>query len=141
MLAYSAAGKAHIEVALTTTRETRRWTIPKGWPIKGFRGHEVAERVAWEEAGIRGKAKKKVFGYYTYPKVLASQESVPSMVEVHLLKVEKICKRFPERRERTIIWISPFEPPCVDEPELKGLFARLRSIYEKVSRCLIASSR
>jgi len=119
-------GEAHIEVVLITTRETRRWTIPKGWPIKGLKGHEVAEREAWEEAGIRGKAKKKAFGYYTYLKVLASQESIPSMVEVHLLQVEKICDKFPERKERTIEWVSPVEAAMrVEEPELKGLFARL----------------
>ncbi|WP_244425824.1 NUDIX domain-containing protein [Rhizobium etli] len=46
------------EVLLITTRETGRWTIPKGWPIKGLAPHEVVEREAWEEAGVKGRAKK-----------------------------------------------------------------------------------
>jgi|GEM_PF-3464472 hypothetical protein len=27
--------------------------IPKGWPIKGSKPHEVVEHAAWEEAGVR----------------------------------------------------------------------------------------
>ncbi|MBB4566881.1 NUDIX hydrolase [Rhizobium leucaenae] len=115
-----------IEVLLITTRETHRWTIPKGWPIKGLKPNEVAEREAWEEAGVKGKAKKKPFGYYTYLKVLDAENATPSMVEVHLLEVEKVCSKFPERKQRTTEWLSPLEAALrVQEPELKGLLARL----------------
>lgn len=115
-----------IEVLLITTRETRRWTIPKGWPIKGLKPNEVAEREAWEEAGVKGKAEKKPFGYFTYLKVFDSENATPSMVEVHLLQVKKMRSKFPERKERTTEWLSPSEAAArVQEPELKGLLIRL----------------
>ncbi|MGG6892316.1 NUDIX hydrolase [Rhizobium sp. BR 315] len=113
-----------IEVLLITTRETRRWTIPKGWPIKGLKPHEVAEREAWEEAGIKGKAKKKPYGYYTYLKRLADSRTIPAVVEVHALEVKEACDIFPEFGQRVLIWLPPAEAALqVPEPELKGLLA------------------
>ncbi len=113
-----------IEVLLITTRETRRWTIPKGWPIKGLKPHEVAEREAWEEAGIKGKAKKKPYGYYTYLKRLADSRTIPAVVEVHALEVKEACNNFPESGQRLLIWLPPVEAALqVPEPELKGLLA------------------
>ena len=41
-----------MEVLLVTTRQTRRWIIPKGWPIKGLKPPKSAAREAYEEAGI-----------------------------------------------------------------------------------------
>ncbi|NTJ63068.1 NUDIX hydrolase [Agrobacterium rhizogenes] len=111
-----------IEILLITTRETRRWTIPKGWPIKGLKPHQVAEREAWEEAGIKGRAKKKPYGYYTYLKRLADNQTIPSIVEVHALEVKEACDRFPEIGQRTLRWLTPVEASLqVSEPELKGL--------------------
>ncbi|WP_375337303.1 NUDIX domain-containing protein [Rhizobium binae] len=48
-----------MEVLLITSHESGPWTIPKGWPITQLAPHQVAEREAWEEAGVRGKAKKR----------------------------------------------------------------------------------
>ncbi|WP_245443298.1 NUDIX hydrolase [Rhizobium sp. H4] len=62
-----------VEVLLVTTRDTGRWTIPKGWPIKGLAPHEVAERQAWEEAGVKGRVKKRVFGHFVYIKALTGE--------------------------------------------------------------------
>lgn len=114
------------EVLLVTTRETHRWTIPKGWPIKGLKPYEVAERESWEEAGVRGKAKKKAFGYYTYLKALADGSKAPTMVQVHMLSVQTDSAKFPECKERTLEWMSPTEAARrVAEPELKGLLMAL----------------
>lgn len=33
-----------VEVLLVTTRETKRWIIPKGWPIKGLKPPRSAAR-------------------------------------------------------------------------------------------------
>jgi 8-oxo-dGTP pyrophosphatase MutT (NUDIX family) len=118
--------QGRIEILLVTTRETRRWTIPKGWPIKGLKPHEVAEREAWEEAGVKGKAKKRPLGSYAYLKTLDDGSMVATVVEAHLLTVEKVSDKFPEYRERTIEWVSPIEAATrVDEPELKKLLAAL----------------
>ncbi|WP_245281741.1 NUDIX hydrolase [Ensifer sp. ZNC0028] len=117
------------EVLLITTRETGRWTIPKGWPIKGLATHEVAEREAWEEAGVKGCAKKKVFGHYTYLKALSDGQKLPSVVEAHLVKVKRTKKRFPERRQRKLAWTKPAEAASmVLEPELKSLLNRVADI-------------
>ncbi|MFT2215532.1 NUDIX hydrolase [Rhizobium giardinii] len=115
-----------IEVLLVTTRETGRWTIPKGWAIKGLKSHEAAEREAWEEAGVKGKARKSPLGYFTYLKTLDDGTKVPSLVEVHLVEVKKAFTRFPESKERSIEWLSPVAAAArVSVPELKGLLMSL----------------
>ena len=86
-----------IEVLLVTTRETGRWTIPKGWPIKGLKSHEAAEREAWEEAGVKGKARKSPLGYFTYLKTLDDGTKVPSLVEVSL-RSKRLSLSFRSRR-------------------------------------------
>jgi NUDIX domain. len=114
------------EVLLITTRETRRWTVPKGWPIKGLKAHKVAEREAWEEAGVVGKAKKKPYGRFTYVKTLKSGERVASFVQVHLVRVADMEDDFPELGERERVWVSPSEAArMVPEPELKLLLSSL----------------
>lgn len=67
---------------IITTRQTRRWTIPKGWPIKGLHARRVAEKEAWEEAGVKGRAKKKPVGHFTYQKILADGRAVIARVMV-----------------------------------------------------------
>ncbi len=114
------------EVLLITTRETGRWTVPKGWAIKGLKAHEVAEREAWEEAGAVGKAKKKPFGRFTYVKTLKSGRKVASFVQVHLVRVESIEESFPELGQRERVWVTPTEAATmVPEPELKHLLSSM----------------
>jgi 8-oxo-dGTP pyrophosphatase MutT (NUDIX family) len=114
------------EVLLITTRETGRWTVPKGWDIKGLKPHEVAERESWEEAGVVGKAKKKPFGRFTYVKTLKSGRKVASFVQVHLVHVETVEESFPELGQRERVWVTPTEAASmVPEPELKHLLSSL----------------
>ena len=47
-----------IEIMLVSSRETGRWVLPKGWPMKGIKPHNSAAREALEEAGILGKVAK-----------------------------------------------------------------------------------
>lgn len=125
-LCFRITAESTIEVLLVTTRDTGRWTIPKGWPIKGLAPHEVAEREAWEEAGIKGRAKKRVFGRFVYLKALDNGRKIPAFVEVHLLEARGSKKRFPECKERTLTWLRPAEAAArVNEPELQGLFRRM----------------
>lgn len=121
-----------IEVLLITTRESHRWTIPKGWPMAGKKGHQVARQEALEEAGVRGKISKKVFGRFTYLKFLADGQRVPCMVQVHLLRVENTVEQYKESGQRDLLWCTCFEAAVkVSEPELKGLF---RLLYERRGR-------
>ncbi|KAA1183807.1 NUDIX hydrolase [Rhizobium tropici] len=124
-------GQEGIEILLITSRDSGRWVIPKGWAMDRKLPHQVAEREAWEEAGVKGKARKKRFGYYTYLKVLATGETVPSVVQVHLLEVAELVDRFPERGQRQLQWFSPHEAAAlVREPELKSLLRRVGAALE-----------
>jgi hypothetical protein len=69
-LPYRFSQNSALEILLVTTRGTRRWIIPKGWPIKGLRPPKSAAREAFEEAGVRGKIGAKPVGLFTYDKVL-----------------------------------------------------------------------
>lgn len=48
-----------VEILLVTSRETRRWVIPKGWPMKGRKPHITAALEAMQEAGLHGKIERK----------------------------------------------------------------------------------
>ena len=54
---------------LITSRDTGRWIVPKGWPIRGLSSNETALQEAWEEAGVKkGQASTAPIGTYTYGK-------------------------------------------------------------------------
>lgn len=111
------------EVLLLTSRDTGRWVVPKGWPMEGKKAHAVAEREAFEEAGVRGTAEKEPFGYFSYEKKLKNGVKVLCLVEVHLLEVLDMVKNFPERESRRLEWVTPEEAANrVNEPELRNLF-------------------
>ncbi|WP_341875038.1 NUDIX hydrolase [Rhizobium grahamii] len=107
---------------LITTRESKRWTIPKGWPIPGLSSHRTAEREAWEEEGVIGKVKRKLYDHFRHAKVLDDRREVEVVVAVHMLKVQRRKKQFPEMAERHVAWMRPAEAAnCVREPDLKQL--------------------
>jgi 8-oxo-dGTP pyrophosphatase MutT (NUDIX family) len=72
-----------VEVLLVTSRGTRRWIIPKGWPIKGFKPARTAAREAYEEAGVRGRVAGRPLGRYIYEKRL-EERAAPFPCEVHI---------------------------------------------------------
>lgn len=112
-----------LEVLLITSRDTGRWVIPKGWHMPGKQPHAIAEREAYEEAGIKGKAGPEPFGFYTYMKRMRGGNKVATRVQVHALEVKSLLKDFPEKGTRRLEWVSCEEAANrVDEPELKTLF-------------------
>ena len=114
--------KKTIEVLLITTRDTGPLVTPKGWPMANKAPHEVAEKEAFEEAGIKGKVSDKPVGNFRYLKRLDDGTSVTCIVEIFPLRVRKAKARFPERDERVRKWASPEEAAeMVDESELKLL--------------------
>ena len=62
------------KILLITSRESRRWVIPKGWPMKGRKPYEAAAREAYEEAGLLGEIGKRPLGFYLYEKRLKSRD-------------------------------------------------------------------
>jgi 8-oxo-dGTP pyrophosphatase MutT (NUDIX family) len=51
---------------LITSRESRRWVIPKGWPKKGKSPQHSAAGEAFEEAGVVGAVDKRSVGSFSY---------------------------------------------------------------------------
>lgn len=110
-----------VEVRLITSRETRRWVIPKGWPMKGVTPAKAAARETFEEAGLLGTVSRKPLGLYTYDKRLANR-TVPCDVMVFPLKVKRQLRNWPERSQRFGFWFSiESAAAAVLEEELKEL--------------------
>lgn len=115
-----------VEVLLVTARESGRWIIPKGWPMEGRSLRRAAEIEAFEEAGVRGKAQKKPFGYFTYVKAVDNGRQAVCTVEVYLVEVTGVSSSFREKGQRRIAWLPCVEAAClVREPELKGLLLKV----------------
>lgn len=106
-LPYRIAESGELQVLLITSRRSHRWLIPKGNPIKGLKAHEVAAREAFEEAGVRGKARKKSLGKFHYDRLLADGAEDRAEVVVFPLQVTDQLQDWPERAERTRRWLSP----------------------------------
>ncbi len=117
---------AALRVVLITSRETRRWVVPKGWIEAGEPPHRSAAREAFEEAGLIGEADPQPLGLYSYPKRLARGEVRPTEVLVFRLRVARLLPDWPERLERERKLFTPEAAAAlVAEP---GLAALLRSL-------------
>jgi 8-oxo-dGTP pyrophosphatase MutT (NUDIX family) len=116
-----------VEVLLITSRESRRWVIPKGWPMKDLKPSATAAQEAFEEAGVRGQTSRKKLGVFHYDKRLRSGRVQHVRVHVYALEVAEEHADWPEAAERRKLWITPGEAAgMVDEPELKDLLSRFR---------------
>jgi ADP-ribose pyrophosphatase YjhB (NUDIX family) len=121
-----------VEVLLVTSRETRRWIIPKGWPWPDHEDHHSAAGEAREEAGIVGRIEEASFGRYRYVKTKESGEGVELKVEVYLLWVKRLLKDWPEREERERAWFTPKEAAKrVQERQLKELLLAVADLPKK----------
>jgi ADP-ribose pyrophosphatase YjhB (NUDIX family) len=120
-----AAGE--VEVLLITSRETRRWVIPKGWPIKGMKSAKSAAQEAFEESGVRGKVGKRPMGSYAYDKRLKNGRLQHVRVAVFALHVDSEAEAYPEAGQREKLWLPLTEAARrVDEPELMVLLATFK---------------
>jgi 8-oxo-dGTP pyrophosphatase MutT (NUDIX family) len=120
---------ASLEILLITSRETRRWVIPKGWPIPAHSAAESAAQEAYEEAGIRGQMAAQAIGHYGYRKRQRGGAKKRFRVEVFAMEVTEVLDLWPEAHERTRQWLSPAEAAIrVDEP---GLAVLIRTFAEE----------
>ena len=115
-----------IEVMLVTSRETKRFIVPKGWTMKGKSGRKAATIEAMEEAGVLGKTLKTPAGGYSYWKRL-SENFIRVDVTVYLLKVQEELSKWKETAKRQRAWLSPAQAATlIDEPELSTLLKVLK---------------
>lgn len=110
-------------VLLITSRDTGRWIVPKGWPIKGKDGAGSALQEAWEEAGVKkAEIAPEPIGAFAYDKALDDGTSVPVEAQVYPARVTTLKKSYPEVDQRERAWFTPKEASkLVDEPELKAI--------------------
>jgi len=122
--------KGETQVLMITSRNSRRWIIPKGWPMAGQTPAASAATEAFEEAGVEGKAYNVCLGLYSYLKLIDKGDDLHCAVSVFPLEVKTIHKTWPEGKERKRKWMSAKKAAArVREPELrkiiKGFDAKL----------------
>lgn len=128
-----------LQILLVTSRETRRWVIPKGWPWPDLADHQAAAEEAREEAGVSGKPCKGAIGRFDYDKRLKNGAKAIH-VDIYLLIVTRELDTWPERRERTRAWFTPqAAAEAVGEPDLQALLRNSAEIIAPAFDKAIAS--
>jgi 8-oxo-dGTP pyrophosphatase MutT (NUDIX family) len=124
-LPYRVNGDARPEVMLVTSRETRRWIIPKGWPHRGKTPRQSAACEAFEEAGVVGAVGRRPIGSFSYRKQLKRGVVVDCEVRVFALKVKRQCKSWPEQGQRRSAWHAPGDAArLIREPHLRQIIRK-----------------
>lgn len=114
-----------VETCLVTTRSTRRWTLPKGWPMKGRKDPHAARIEAKQEAGLIGKADKEPIGTYPYWKRLDTHFALVETT-VYRVEIKATLKKWKEQDQRDVRWMSLEEAALlVTEPGLACLLRKL----------------
>lgn len=112
-----------LEIMLVSSRETRRWIIPKGWPMAGRSASAAAAIEAMEEAGLLGVMSETPFGSFRYAKRFSRGEEL-CRVEVYPMRVSRQRAQWPEKTERETQWFPVAEAiTLVSDPELADLIA------------------
>ena len=121
-----------VEILLVTTRNTRRWIVPKGWPQDGCTPQQSAAVEAYEEAGVKGAVSEEAIGVFNHKKQMKSGDVVTCRIRVYAMEVNKIAADWPEKSEREAKWCLVAEAQTlVSDPSL-------RRIIVKFSRAAVA---
>jgi uncharacterized protein len=130
-LPYRTGGDAvdsSVSVMLVTSRETKRWVIPKGNHIAGLSPHAAAAHEAEEEAGVIGAACPAPIGSYRYRKRRGNGASLMVDVDVFPIAVTRELSEWEEQDQRERRWFSLAEAAdAVDEPDLKAMIRSFRA--------------
>lgn len=122
------AADGGVEVLLITSRETRRWVVPRGNLIAGKSPVQSAAQEAYEEAGIRGAVEAEPLGRYFYFKRRRNGDLLPAEVQLFEMRVVEICDDWPEKGERERRWFAPRDAAAaVAEADLAELIRRVES--------------
>lgn len=119
--------RGRVEILLITSRETRRWIIPKGWPIDGLKDYNAARLEALEEAGVKGRMKKNPIGHFEYLKRLKNGEVKLCRIQVYSLHVNAVLRNWMEKGQRQRTWFSVEK--AVSQVQEVGLRRIIMSIF------------
>ena len=115
-------GENGVEVMMITSRETRRWVIPKGGRMVGKTDPQAAAQEAYEEAGIQGETLEAPIGHFRYAKRLKSGATQACVVAVYPLEVLIQLGAWPEDLQRERRWMTLAEAAeAVHEDDLAQL--------------------
>jgi 8-oxo-dGTP pyrophosphatase MutT (NUDIX family) len=121
-----------LEVMLITSRDTKRWVVPRGNPIAGKSPPESAAQEAFEEAGIVGMVDPEAIGLYSYEKRRRLRGPVPASVHLFRMNVAEQHEDWPEKDQRERRWFAAEEAAAaVHEEELARLIRLAADLSQK----------
>lgn len=116
--------KSELRLMLITTRRKRRWSVPKGSPMRNKEPHLTAALEAYEEAGLVGVVATRALGSFKHRKRKGDRKRTMN-VAVFPMKVHGRQRWWPEKGEREAIWVSPKTAArLVHKAQLRRLIAR-----------------
>ena len=125
-----------LSVLLITTRQKRRWSVPKGSPIRDAKPYRTAEIEAYEEAGVVGRISLQPLGQYIHRKKKAGRARAYA-IQVFAMKVLAQKRGWPEKGQRETAWLPASKAiELVHRAELGDLIKRLQRDH-----ALIAGAR
>ena len=112
-----------VQICLITSRRTKRWILPKGWPMHNQTPAEAAATEAWEEAGLTGKPYDVCLGVFNYSKS-RNGSRLPVLAMVYPVLVKNVHSSWPEANQRKRRWMTPKKAARkLEEPALKEIVA------------------
>ena len=96
-----------LEILLITSLKTRRWILPKGWPVDGMTPAQSAAREALEETGLLGPVSPLPVGDYHYLKAKKDGSGLPVRVQVFALEAAGQAQNYAEKGLRRLLWLAP----------------------------------
>ena len=120
-------GDDGVEVMMITSRETRRWVIPKGGRMVGKTDPQAAAQEAYEEAGVQGETLEAPVGHFRYAKRLKTGAEQACVVAVYPLEVLIQLGAWPEDQQRQRRWMKQADAAdAVHEADLAQLIRDFR---------------
>jgi 8-oxo-dGTP pyrophosphatase MutT (NUDIX family) len=105
------------QLCMVTSRNGRRWVIPKGQIERHQTETEAAQAEAWEEAGIMGQVGSEPLGSFEY-----SKNGNTHHVVVFPMQVTIEREKWPECHFRSREWVDLEEALLrIEEPGLRSL--------------------
>ncbi|WP_425908170.1 NUDIX hydrolase [Nitrobacter sp. TKz-YC02] len=132
---------SELRVMLITTRRKRRWSVPKGSPMRKKKPHCTAAAEAYEEAGLVGIIEKRPVGNFKHRKGKGERKRTIS-VDVFPMKVNGQERWWPEKGEREAIWVSAKTAArLVSKAQLRRLITRFAATRGNASSAVGEGSR
>ena len=111
-----------IEVLLVTGRMSKRWTVPKGWPMFGKTLAEAAAREAYEEAGVKGTVEELPIGRFDHTKTHSVLGILDVTILVYPLEAKRVLSSWPEKGDRERRWLDLDKAAeLVENPQLREI--------------------